>query len=751
MLMILIILTLQSIAMKMLLSKETLIRSSLVLWLFVSQATLLFQCLNHPLHAKNQDSLRIISLIDSGAKLKFQNPDSAAWYYQKAETLLEQAASFDSQTQILLKAILLKNEGVLQSVLSNNELAIQRLHQSLALFDEVSALAGKASALTNLGVAYYYQGTNDSAFPYFKLAADTYLLLGDTNSYFENLSRIAVIYHYTSAYDSALHYNRILVNRNKNSSKASELEYLAMAYNNMGISFQSLGLLDSASIYYHKAIKIFEPMEDEMIISSLLSNLGDVFTLKKENLTALSYYKQSLAIISKYPQKPDITKSLLSIGETYTKLNQADSASYYLLRAADSSISLQNPFISGLVQRGLGNLFFEQKNYEKAYKSFMQALQKFNEANSRSYQIEMYTSLAEVQLTLKKHQQALNHLEAAHSLLKDAEWIHLRRYYDIRYQTLKQTHQVAGALQALELSTAYNDSINSQEKERTIRELEARYQSAKNQQMLLEQQLRLNDLEISRQEDQQQLKKVNFRFLIIAGALLMLLLLSLLIFGFLDQRRKKQALLAERELFHHKLALAKKQLEPHFILNALNSISLLFQKQEHDEAVYYLGKTASLINLSLMNADKFIIDLSDELSFIENYLCLQTRLLESFTFQLEYNQASVEDQLRIPFSLVFTFVENAIKHGLRLKEGPKHLLLKLIHKDEAYQIEIIDNGIGRKKSKELKTTDTGKGMAIVNIIIEAYNKIHQGRITYQVNDRLDEEGKVFGTIVTIKL
>lgn len=285
-----------------------------VLMMFVWQTSFFIGFIPQTLVAENQDSLHIISLIDKGAKLKFQNPDSAAWYYQKAETLLEQASKFDSQTQKILKAFLLKNEGVLQSVLSNNELAIQKLHHSLTLFDEVSSLAGKASALTNLGVVYYYQGTNDSAFPYFKLAANTYLLLGDTNSYFENLSRIAVIYHYTSEYDSALHYNRMIVSRNKHSNKFSEREYLAMAYNNMGISFQSLGLLDSASIYYHKAIEIFEPIEDEMNISKLLSNIGDVFTLKKDNLTALGYYKQSLAITSKFPQKLDITKTLLLIG-----------------------------------------------------------------------------------------------------------------------------------------------------------------------------------------------------------------------------------------------------------------------------------------------------------------------------------------------------------------------------------------------------------------------------------------------------
>jgi LytS/YehU family sensor histidine kinase len=298
---------------------------------------------------------------------------------------------------------------------------------------------------------------------------------------------------------------------------------------------------------------------------------------------------------------------------------------------------------------------------------------------------------------------------------------------------------------------AYSDSINNQEKERTIQELEARYQSARNKQKVLEQELMLIELEKSKQVTQQALDKLSIRFWFILIMAVILVIIVLLVFGLLDQRRKKQTLIAERELISHKLALAKKQLEPHFILNALNSISLLFQKNDQDEAVYYMGKTAALINQSLMNADKFVIDLADELSFVENYLCLQTRLLEHFTFEIDQSHVSDNDQISIPFSLVFTFAENAIKHGLRRKEGTKHLQIKLIREIQYLKIEIADNGIGRAKSKQLKTTDTGKGMLIVKNIIEAYNKIHQGRISYEVNDRFDETGEVAGTIVTIKV
>jgi LytS/YehU family sensor histidine kinase len=94
-------------------------------------------------------------------------------------------------------------------------------------------------------------------------------------------------------------------------------------------------------------------------------------------------------------------------------------------------------------------------------------------------------------------------------------------------------------------------------------------------------------------------------------------------------------------------------------------------------------------------------------------------------------------------------VENAIKHGLRPKVKDRKLEVRVEHEDTRTKITIKDNGIGRQKSKEFNTTDTGKGMEIIKTIIKGYNQLHGGNISYTGEDVLDEEGEVVGTQVDV--
>ncbi|MGB0851622.1 MAG: hypothetical protein ACPGTP_10255, partial [Bacteroidia bacterium] len=49
-------------------------------------------------------------------------------------------------------------------------------------------------------------------------------------------------------------------------------------------------------------------------------------------------------------------------------------------------------------------------------------------------------------------------------------------------------------------------------------------------------------------------------------------------------------------------------------------------------------------------------------------------------------------------------IENAVWHGLRYKENKGLLVLDVKQEDDSLKVIITDNGIGRQKSQELKTT-----------------------------------------------
>jgi len=118
-------------------------------------------------------------------------------------------------------------------------------------------------------------------------------------------------------------------------------------------------------------------------------------------------------------------------------------------------------------------------------------------------------------------------------------------------------------------------------------------------------------------------------------------------------------------------------------------------------------------------------------------------------FSVKIDEQIEEDKIEIPHSLIYTFVENAIKHGLKPKESDRQLEIRVTTNNKTIQIIIKDNGIGRQKSKEFKTTDTGKGLDIIRTIITGYNQLNKRNITYKITDLKDENNEIAGSKVVL--
>jgi hypothetical protein len=61
-------------------------------------------------------------------------------------------------------------------------------------------------------------------------------------------------------------------------------------------------------------------------------------------------------------------------------------------------------------------------------------------------------------------------------------------------------------------------------------------------------------------------------------------------------------------------------------------------------------------------------------------------------------------------------------------------------------VSVQDNGIGRKKAKELGTTGTGQGLKILAEQIAIYNLINAMKIVVNTSDLFSSEGTVEGTL-----
>jgi len=240
-----------------------------------------------------------------------------------------------------------------------------------------------------------------------------------------------------------------------------------------------------------------------------------------------------------------------------------------------------------------------------------------------------------------------------------------------------------------------------------------------------------------------------YRWPIYFAIVLLLFAFFELLFKFYKRRIQKQYE-TERKLLELQLLTVKNQMNPHFTFNALNSISSIIYKEDKKLAHDFLTRFSDLIRSTLQNAKNISILLGEELKFVENYLELEKfRFKNKFSYSIDVSD-EVDYSTIIPRMIIQTFVENAIKHGLMHLEKGGLLKIKIKNASKQLIIEIEDNGIGRKKAKEVSLGSTGRGLIIIEQIVFLYKKLKGKQIKYKVIDLL-KDGKAAGTKIIIEV
>jgi len=218
-----------------------------------------------------------------------------------------------------------------------------------------------------------------------------------------------------------------------------------------------------------------------------------------------------------------------------------------------------------------------------------------------------------------------------------------------------------------------------------------------------------------------------------------------------QQYRLEQKYKAEKQIKELQIKSIKNQTDPHFTLNIINSIGALFANQDKDQANYVFGKYSKLLRLTILNSDKILTSINEEIDYVKNYLDLEKfRLSTSLDYEIEIDK-SVNMNLEIPKMILHTFVENAIKHGIRHSEKEGKISINVFNNRTEYEIIIRDNGIGREKAKLQTTFSTGKGLKILDQILDLYFSIKNVKIDYKIIDLIDNSNRTIGTEVKIKI
>jgi len=224
---------------------------------------------------------------------------------------------------------------------------------------------------------------------------------------------------------------------------------------------------------------------------------------------------------------------------------------------------------------------------------------------------------------------------------------------------------------------------------------------------------------------------------------------------YIKAEEKKKTIHAQ-QIAEQEMKVLRAQMNPHFIFNALNSIHNCILQKDPLTAANSLTKFARLVRNILDNSMHNSISLRKELNSLELYIQVeQLRFSKKLSYAIELDPSLDAESIQIPPLVLQPFVENSIWHGLIPSEKEGKITIKLHDCDQSINISVIDNGIGRKKSEELKNnTEVNHKSHGLNITIDRIIKFNEENIdltNFSIVDILNDFNEPAGTKVSFNL
>lgn len=149
----------------------------------------------------------------------------------------------------------------------------------------------------------------------------------------------------------------------------------------------------------------------------------------------------------------------------------------------------------------------------------------------------------------------------------------------------------------------------------------------------------------------------------------------------------------ESELTAARLDALKQQLQPHFLFNTLNSISVLMQKGEISLANKVLGDLSDLLRQVLRKENTQLVTLEEELEFVRRYVAIeQVRYGERLQVTFEIPEDVLSSH--VPSFVLQLLVENAIRHGVAKKADSGKVRITALRVGDRLQLQVVDDGVG---------------------------------------------------------
>lgn len=520
---------------------------------------------------------------------------------------------------------------------------------------------------------------------------------------------------------------------------------LARAYGSIGIVFSEQSNYSKALEYHLKALNLYEKSDDKIRLSRVYNNIGIVYKSRKEEFKALEYFLKAKELQEKIGDKT-IGITTTNIGNIYFDQKNYPKAIEFYQKASAYFQKYPNPRGEGELYNNLGLYYKETSESEKAVESWEKAKEKFNAIGDKFGISDTYFNLGEFYFEPNNLDKSLENTQKAKELATEIKTLEM---IVLSENLLSRIYEKKGDLnKSLEHFKSYSiakDSLTNYENIRKTVQSEMNFEFEKRETLHKKEQEQKEVL------IQEQSKRHTLQ--LIFGGLFLILAVGL---GFLFYNRNqlKKNLTLQKNLAEYEQKALHLQMNPHFVFNCLGSISSFIVQNGNDSAIKYLAKFSKLMRLTLEYSKESLIPVDKEIEGLQNYLELeQLRFNQIFDFKITKDK-NIEDDMALPPLLIQPFVENAIIHGLIPKKEFGLVSIDFSLTDKNLICSITDNGIGFKKSKELKenSVQIHKSMAldIIKKRLEMMGDSNSKATSFTIEE-IKENEEIKGTKVVLLL
>ncbi|NDV56625.1 histidine kinase [Bacteroides sp. 519] len=499
------------------------------------------------------------------------------------------------------------------------------------------------------------------------------------------------------------------------------------------LAFREMAKTQEYQLKFEEAIKSYIKASKKTRLKDFSQvNTNDASRLQnRDNLVTQSRYIQSnIALNSKTQNRNDAVFAFQQMAQV--NLEQADKTAAIGNLQNALELVKDEPEESSKIKEEIAKVYVADEQFEQAI-SINQSL--VEEAKKTADPVKEVSQLQNLSQTYFQAQEA----EKAIASLKDA--------YNVAIEN-NQTLVAKNVLQ--QLTQFYQDKKKSKEAMEVYADFVSRLDTLiKADSTLVDEKIfQLHEDKIAQLEKERVLKdelinKKNVYNNMLLGFLIISLLLIIIIAKSLYSINKKNKKIALQSL--------RREMNPHFIFNSLNSVNQFIAQNNELEANKYLTSYSRLMRNIMENSNKDFITLTTEIDQLKKYLELEhLRFNDKFAYDIRIDDTLDTDSLYVPNMLIQPQLENAIWHGLRYKESKGMLTLSFVPASNRIKVEVEDNGIGLANSKSLKTTHqkqhNSRGLSNTRERIQLLNKLYHLDISMNITDKT---GDAPGVIVTL--